>query len=68
MKKLIIILALSAFGLSSITSCSSPDTKTLVKTKSKYTCTMHPDLAFDKPGTCSKCGMELVGRDTTAGE
>lgn len=25
-----------------------------------YTCTMHPDVVSDKPGKCSKCGMDLV--------
>jgi len=25
-----------------------------------YTCTMHPEVASDKPGKCPKCGMELV--------
>jgi hypothetical protein len=68
MKKIIIALALAAFGFGSIASCSSPAEKAVVKTKSKYMCTMHPDLAFDKPGTCSKCGMELVERETTAGK
>ena len=24
-----------------------------------YSCPMHPDITSDKPGTCSKCGMEL---------
>ncbi|RFZ83333.1 hypothetical protein DYU05_14455 [Mucilaginibacter terrenus] len=36
------------------------------KPKGKYYCTMHPDITSDKPGTCSKCGMDLVERDTTA--
>jgi hypothetical protein len=65
MKRSIIIVALAAFSLGSITSCGNPTEKVVVKKKSKYTCTMHPDLSFDKPGTCSKCGMELVERDTT---
>jgi hypothetical protein len=25
-----------------------------------YTCSMHPDVVADKPGTCPKCGMKLV--------
>lgn len=25
-----------------------------------YVCSMHPEMTSDKPGKCSKCGMELV--------
>ena len=25
-----------------------------------YTCSMHPEVKSDKPGKCSKCGMELI--------
>ena len=25
-----------------------------------YTCTMHPEVLSEKPGKCSKCGMDLV--------
>lgn len=25
-----------------------------------YTCSMHPEITSDKPGTCPKCGMDLV--------
>src|SRR5258706_5242947 len=28
-----------------------------------YACSMHPDVTSDKPGKCSKCGMELVKKD-----
>ena len=31
----------------------------------KYYCTMHPNIGSDNPGTCSKCGMDLIERDTT---
>lgn len=27
---------------------------------SKFVCPMHPEIVSDSPGTCSKCGMELV--------
>ncbi|MEP7128071.1 MAG: heavy metal-binding domain-containing protein [Chitinophagales bacterium] len=30
-----------------------------------YTCPMHPEIGSDKPGQCSKCGMNLVGRPET---
>lgn len=29
-------------------------------TKTMFTCPMHPEVISDKPGTCSKCSMELV--------
>jgi hypothetical protein len=28
--------------------------------KATYTCPMHPQIAMDKPGKCSVCGMDLV--------
>ena len=28
-----------------------------------YTCSMHPEVALDKPGKCPKCGMQLVARE-----
>ncbi|HEY5326813.1 MAG TPA: heavy metal-binding domain-containing protein [Mucilaginibacter sp.] len=30
----------------------------------QYTCTMHPEVLSDKPGTCPKCGMALVKKVT----
>jgi len=27
--------------------------------QSKYSCPMHADVTSDKPGKCSKCGMDL---------
>ena len=26
----------------------------------KFICPMHPEVTFDKPGVCPKCGMTLV--------
>jgi Cu(I)/Ag(I) efflux system membrane fusion protein len=26
----------------------------------QYTCPMHPEVVTNSPGTCPKCGMELV--------
>ncbi|TWR28275.1 hypothetical protein FPZ42_03405 [Mucilaginibacter achroorhodeus] len=69
MRRYILILAVTAAALS-ITACNSSSQKDAkateaAKPKGKYYCTMHPDVTSDKPGTCSKCGMELVERDTT---
>jgi|JI10StandDraft_1071094.scaffolds.fasta_scaffold71715_2 uncharacterized protein with PIN domain len=32
--------------------------------KVQYTCSMHPEVLQDEPGKCSKCGMELVKKET----
>ncbi len=36
----------------------------------KYTCPMHPEIISDKPGKCSKCGMDLVemGKEDQIGQ
>ena len=34
-------------------------------TKMSYTCPMHPEVASDQPGKCSKCGMDLVKKENT---
>lgn len=53
-------------------SCGSSDTKEKtsemkdtmnMKTNAagvQYTCPMHPEVVTDKPGSCPKCGMDLV--------
>ena len=33
-----------------------------------YTCPMHTDMQFDKPGTCPNCGMKLVPSTTSERE
>jgi len=35
-----------------------------IKGRQLYTCTMHPYIIRDKPGTCPICGMELVRKIT----
>jgi Ni,Fe-hydrogenase III large subunit len=32
----------------------------------EYTCSMHPDVAEDAPGSCPKCGMDLIPREGAA--
>ena len=68
MKKAIIIISFT--GLVLVTgACNDPSKKEIkstekTKPKGKYYCTMHPEVTSDKPGTCPKCGMDLVERDT----
>ncbi len=69
MKNLIAIICL----LVSVTACNNKqattktavaDSSTAKKTKGmRYTCTMHPQVITTNPGTCPKCGMELVEKD-----
>lgn len=58
-----LLLAFSACNNSASKKANTADVK--VK-QYKYVCTMHPEIGADKPGVCSKCGMDLVERDTTA--
>ncbi|MEJ7738694.1 MAG: heavy metal-binding domain-containing protein [Chitinophagaceae bacterium] len=34
-----------------------------IQTETYYTCPMHPEIHEDKPGSCPKCGMNLVIAD-----
>lgn len=33
------------------------------KAATEYTCPMHPEIVQDEPGSCPKCGMDLVARE-----
>jgi membrane fusion protein, copper/silver efflux system len=35
-------------------------------TKELWTCSMHPEIIKDKPGTCPICGMELIKKEDNA--
>jgi hypothetical protein len=64
MKKLIIITSsvLLFMGLAvAQTGNTAPNNqKEETSTSITYTCSMHPEITSDKPGTCPKCGMNLV--------
>ena len=62
MSKVLVVLAF--IGLS-FNACNAGKDKPAKKKQYKYYCTMHPEIGADKPGICSKCGMQLVERDTT---
>ena len=60
----LLLVCLVAIALS-FAACGSQEKKTETKdqnttSKITYICTMHPEVVSDKPGKCSKCGMELV--------
>src|SRR5690348_11190184 len=63
--KLIFILSLVLCGTLIFTSCKNKKTS-VVQTEKKelWTCSMHPEIIRDKPGTCPICGMELVRKES----
>src|SRR5258705_4680259 len=46
------------------------DKKTIIgqvsQKKELWTCSMHPEIIRDKPGTCPICGMELIKKEDNA--
>ncbi len=38
----------------------------MLQSRIEYTCSMHPEIVQDKPGSCPKCGMTLIPRDAQA--
>lgn len=39
----------------------------MLRSRTEYTCSMHPEVVHDEPGTCPKCGMELLPREAANG-
>ncbi|MDB5155896.1 MAG: hypothetical protein JWR50_603 [Mucilaginibacter sp.] len=62
MSKALVVLAFIGLSLGG---CTAGNNKPVKQKQYKYYCTMHPQIGADKPGICSKCGMQLVERDTT---
>jgi hypothetical protein len=46
----------SMSGMGEKKACCEKDAK---KATGMYACPMHKDITSDKPGKCSKCGMEM---------
>ena len=70
MKNKILIIASIAIFTIAFSSCGSStteskqstslDTTKLAKGDTFYQCEMNPEVISDKPGSCSKCGMDLM--------
>ncbi|MET4081769.1 Cu(I)/Ag(I) efflux system membrane fusion protein [Pedobacter sp. UYP30] len=53
--------AMLLFLVIMVTSCQNKSSSNgSVKADVKYTCSMHPQILEDKPGSCPICGMELT--------
>lgn len=52
-----------------LAACSDQNAQKTAKGKVKtYTCSMHPQIIQDKPGTCPICGMDLVPFEKNAAD
>ena len=70
-KNLIIVLAIGLFSATSVIaqekkqkemkhdSMKTETNHSKMDMKTMYTCPMHADVKSDKPGECTKCGMDL---------
>lgn len=38
-----------------------------IRTRTEYVCPMHPEVRSDEPGSCPRCGMDLVPREASGG-
>jgi hypothetical protein len=57
---LVLVAALLGLCVGFITGCKEANTAQADGQHGKYTCTMHPEVVKDAPGSCPKCGMKLV--------
>jgi len=38
-----------------------------IRMETEYVCPMHPEVTSDEPGSCPKCGMDLIPRESAGG-
>lgn len=57
---LLLIAFSSLLIFSSCNQQPKKDSKTVVASDKYYTCSMHPNIRQDHPGTCPVCGMKLI--------
>jgi transcription initiation factor IIE alpha subunit len=70
MKKVILIATVILFFATAFTACNNDKSNTNTQKETltadeMYTCTMHNEVMGDKPGSCPKCGMNLVKQKMT---
>ncbi|MBK5269770.1 MAG: hypothetical protein JJE22_02030 [Bacteroidia bacterium] len=64
--KVLLMVAITFLSLSAFAQDSTKQKTKAPKSKTEnvsYTCPMHPEVLSDKPGKCSKCGMNLVKKE-----
>jgi len=67
-KNISVIIFVMASCCTLITSCKNKGTTTIETSAKKelWTCSMHPEIIRDKPGSCPICGMELIKKEENA--
>lgn len=67
LKRIFLFLLLVFVPVAGIISCENKSKAkqqaSEIKVKQTYTCSMHPQIIRDEPGTCPICGMDLVPFD-----
>jgi Cu(I)/Ag(I) efflux system membrane fusion protein len=54
------VLYSALLSLSLLAACKGKKTSATTKADTYYTCSMHPQIMQDKPGTCPICHMDLI--------
>lgn len=56
----------TAYALSAFPSGATDFTAAMLQARIEYTCSMHPEVVEAAPGSCPKCGMDLIPREGSA--
>src|SRR5687767_13535645 len=54
------VLCSAFFALLILSACKNKKAAETAKSDTYYTCSMHPQIMQDKPGTCPICHMDLI--------
>lgn len=55
-----LVLCSAVLAMLFLTACKNKKAPTATKSDTYYTCSMHPQIMQDKPGTCPICHMDLI--------
>jgi Cu(I)/Ag(I) efflux system membrane fusion protein len=64
-KNITILFAVATLGMVVFNACKNKQNTTAADQSKKevWTCSMHPEIIRDKPGTCPICGMDLIKKE-----
>lgn len=58
--KTLMMVSLTIFSLAVFAQDTTQQKSKMKTEQTNYSCPMHPEVTSDKPGKCSKCGMDLT--------